>query len=187
MTLTIPKEVETYNELVKAINHLYNDSLETVTPDFNHPIDWNLLSNLGDTISCQLQTSEGTIRLELYPLMAPGSVASFVQLASEGFYDGKFYHRVVPNFVIQAGCPRGDGWGGVEYSIRSEFSLHDYRTGSIGMASAGKDTESCQWFITHSPTPHLNGRYSIFGQVTAGMDIVRRTKVGTRIEKVIIN
>ncbi|MDG2244817.1 MAG: peptidylprolyl isomerase [Flavobacteriales bacterium] len=185
--LTIPKEVETYNEIVKAINHLYGDSLETVTPDFNHPIDWKLLSSLGDTISCQIKTSAGTIRLDLYPLMAPGSVASFIELASAGFYDGKFYHRVVPNFVVQAGCPRGDGWGGVDYSIRSEFGLHDYRTGSIGMASAGKDTESCQWFITHSPTPHLNGRYSIFGEVTAGMDVVRRTQVGTQIQQITIN
>lgn len=184
--LELPKEVETYNELVKAINHLYGDSLETVTPNYNHPIDWELLSLYGDTIHVELQTSAGTMLLELYPTMAPGSVASFVRLALDGFYDGKYYHRVVPNFVIQTGCPRGDGWGGVDYSIRSELAIERYQTGSIGMASAGRDTESCQWFITHSPTPHLDGRYSIFGQVTAGMDVVRQTSVGTAINKVVI-
>jgi cyclophilin family peptidyl-prolyl cis-trans isomerase len=184
--LELPKEVETHNEIVKAINHLYGDSLDIVTPDFNHPINWELLGMFGDTVNVELQTSVGTIYLALYPTLAPGSVGSFVQLALDGFYDGKFYHRVVPDFVVQAGCPRGDGWGGVDYSIRSELAIERYQTGSIGMASAGRDTESCQWFITHCPTPHLDGRYTIFGQVTAGMDVIRNTAVGTTINKVLI-
>src|SRR5690606_13660018 len=111
----------------------------------------------------------------------PGSVMNFVTLASSGYYNSKNFHRVVPNFVVQGGCPRGDGWGSEDYSIRSEFSLRRYRTGSIGMASAGKDTEGTQWFITHSPTPHLDGRYTIFAEVEEGMDIVHLLEVGDQI------
>jgi cyclophilin family peptidyl-prolyl cis-trans isomerase len=91
---------------------------------------------------------------------------------------------VVPNFVIQGGCNRGDGWGSEDYSIRSEFSMRRYTEGSVGMASAGKDTEGTQWFITHSPTPHLDGRYTIFAVVEEGMDVVHKIEVGDLIEKV---
>jgi cyclophilin family peptidyl-prolyl cis-trans isomerase len=112
---------------------------------------------------------------------APGSVTNFLKLASEGYFNGKNFHRVVPNFVIQGGCNRGDGWGSEDYSIRSEFSLRKYKEGSVGMASAGKDTEGTQWFITHSPTPHLDGRYSIFAEVVEGMDVVHRIEIGDKI------
>jgi cyclophilin family peptidyl-prolyl cis-trans isomerase len=91
---------------------------------------------------------------------------------------------VVPNFVIQTGCPRGDGWGGIAESIRSEFSPKPYFPGSMGMASSGKDTESCQWFITHSSTPHLEGRYTLFANVTEGMDVVDRIDIGDKIHSV---
>ncbi len=90
-------------------------------------------------------------------------------------------HRVVPNFVIQAGCPRGDGVGGPAFTIGSELGPLYYEEGSVGMASAGKDTEGSQWFITHSPTPHLDGRYTIFAKVTAGMDVVHKIEVGDKI------
>jgi cyclophilin family peptidyl-prolyl cis-trans isomerase len=83
--------------------------------------------------------------------------------------------------VVQGGCPRGDGWGSEDYSIRSEFMPHPYATGSIGMASAGKDTEGTQWFITHSPTPHLEGRYTLFAEVVNGMDIVDQLEIGDTI------
>ena len=97
-------------------------------------------------------------------------------------------NRVVPNFVVQGGCPRGDGWGSEDYSIRSEFSMRRYTTGSVGMASAGKDTEGTQWFITHSPTPHLDGRYTIFAEVSHGMDVVDQLEVSDTILSVdIIN
>jgi cyclophilin family peptidyl-prolyl cis-trans isomerase len=115
---------------------------------------------------------------------APGSVANFITLALNKYFDDKYFHRVVPNFVVQGGCPRGDGWGSEDYSIRSEFLPHRYKTGSIGMASAGKDTEGTQWFITHSPTPHLEGRYTIFAAVEEGMDIVHKIEVGDRIVSV---
>ena len=94
----------------------------------------------------------------------------------------------MPNFVVQGGCPRGDGWGGEAYSIRSEFSPRRYKTGSIGMASAGKDTEGTQWFITHSSTPHLEGRYTLFAEVVQGLDVVHQLEVGDTIISVeIIN
>jgi cyclophilin family peptidyl-prolyl cis-trans isomerase len=112
---------------------------------------------------------------------APGSVANFVKLAREKYFDGKLIHRVVPNFVIQDGCNRGDGWGSENYSIRSEFSPVRYKAGSVGMASAGKDTEGTQWFITHSSTPHLDGRYTIFAEVIEGLAVVNLIEVGDQI------
>jgi cyclophilin family peptidyl-prolyl cis-trans isomerase len=108
-------------------------------------------------------------------------VANFISLAQKDYFDKKFFHRVVPNFVIQGGCKRGDGSGSEDYSIRSEFSQRRYTTGSVGMASAGKDTEATQWFITHSPTPHLDGRYTIFAVVESGMEVVQRIEVGDQI------
>jgi cyclophilin family peptidyl-prolyl cis-trans isomerase len=111
-------------------------------------------------------------------------VDNFYSLANSHYYDGKVFHRVVPNFVIQGGCPRGDGFGGEDYSIRSELGPLRYKEGSLGMASAGKDTEGVQWFITHSPTPHLDGSYSIFGQVIEGMNVVNAIEVGDVIEKI---
>ena len=112
------------------------------------------------------------------------SVATFVTLAKKGFYDGKTFHRVIANFVAQGGCPRGDGFGGLDYSIASEFAPLNYGTGYVGLASAGKDTESCQWFITHSPTPHLDGNYTIFAKVVEGMDVVLKLMIGDKIESV---
>ncbi|AKQ47725.1 peptidylprolyl isomerase [Rufibacter radiotolerans] len=132
----------------------------------------------------RLKTSKGDIIFELLVEDAPGSVANFVELLEKGFYNGKNFHRVVPNFVAQGGCPRGDGWGSTDYAIRSEFADLNYLEGYVGMASAGKDTESCQWFITHSPTPHLDGKYTIFAKVVKGMDVVHQLNIGDRIEKV---
>jgi cyclophilin family peptidyl-prolyl cis-trans isomerase len=111
----------------------------------------------------------------------PGSVANFMALADTGYYSPSLFHRVVPNFVAQGGDPRGDGWGGEDYSIRSEIGPLRYQTGSVGMASAGKDTEGVQWFINHSPTPHLDGRYSIFAVVTSGMEVVHQLEMGDEI------
>ena len=119
--------------------------------------------------------------MRLFVEEAPGSVCNFIKLVREQYFNGKYFHRVVPNFVVQTGCNRGDGWGSEDYSIRSEFTLRRYNTGSIGMASAGKDTEGTQWFITHSPTPHLDGRYSLFAEVTDGLDVLHEIEVGDKI------
>jgi peptidylprolyl isomerase len=88
--------------------------------------------------------------------------------------------------VVQGGDPRGDGWGGPGFAIRSEFSLRSYETGTVGIASAGKDTEGSQFFITHSPQPHLDGRYTIIGKVVAGMDVVGRLQVDDRIYDIVV-
>jgi len=106
---------------------------------------------------------------------------SILRLVRGGFYRGLTFHRVVPNFVVQGGDPRGDGWGGPGYTLRSEFSTVRYGRGTVGMASAGKDTEGSQFFITHSPQPHLDGRYTVVGRVLRGMDVVDALRVGDRI------
>ena len=125
--------------------------------------------------------------MKMWTNNAPASVGNFIQLAKSGFYDGKIFHRVVPNFVVQTGCPRGDGYGGLDYSLRSELPMVYYdRAGYVGMASAGPDTECTQWFITHSPTPHLDGRYTIFGEVMEGMEVLHSLNIGDTIEKIII-
>ncbi len=181
--LALPREAETYaliTGLLETARHPY----EARTQAAPIAVDFNYLAALGDTVLCEIVTNTGTLRCELYPLYAPASVYSFLTLAEAGYYDNKSIHRVVPQFVIQSGCPRDDGWGGVDYIIRSEFALGNYREGSMGMASAGRDTESCQWFVTHTATPHLNGRYSIFGQVVEGLEIVQATRRGDVIQSI---
>lgn len=152
-------------------------SFEPLFTDF----DFRLLRSLPDTIPARIETIRGDITLELYKNVAPFTVMSFIKLAERGFYRGLVFHRVVPNFVIQGGDPRGDGWGGPNYTIRSEFSDVRYEEGSIGIASAGKDTEGSQFFITHSPQPHLEGLYTLFGRVVSGMDVVNKIQVEDRI------
>ncbi|MFM9005476.1 MAG: peptidylprolyl isomerase, partial [Flavobacteriales bacterium] len=183
-TLQLPKEVETANEIIKTLNVWGISPREEIKPTFNHPIDWQLVKSIPRRQRANIITSKGTIQLELHVEDAPGSVAAFVTLCREGFYNGKSFHRVVPNFVIQGGCPRGDCIGGTDYTLRSEFRLHDYSTGAVGLASAGPDTESCQWFITHLPTPHLEGRYTIFAHVMEGMEVVDLIEIGDHIERV---
>lgn len=180
--LEMPREVETVNELIRTINYLDNSKIEEKIPAPGHPIDWEKVKKIAIDQKVKIVTSKGEIVVQLAVEESPGSAANFISLIESGFYNHKVFHRVVPNFVIQAGCPRGDGWGSTDYCIRSEFSLHDYRAGALGMASAGPDTESCQWFITHVPTPHLEGRYTIFGYVTEGMDVVSEITIGDRIE-----
>ncbi|KPJ61722.1 MAG: peptidylprolyl isomerase [Latescibacteria bacterium DG_63] len=131
-----------------------------------------------------MATERGEIVIRLLGKEAPNTVENFVRLAQDGFYDGLTFHRVVPNFVIQGGCPRGDGWGGPGYTIRCEINRRHYLSGAVGMALAGKDTGGSQFFITHSPQPHLDGRYTIFGQVIRGMDVVDSIERGDRIVEV---
>jgi cyclophilin family peptidyl-prolyl cis-trans isomerase len=121
-----------------------------------------------------IETNRGPITVRLFADDAPATVENFLGLATGGFYDGILWHRVVPAFVAQAGCPRGDGWGGPGYTIRCEINHRTYRRGSIGMALAGKDTGGSQFFICHRALPHLDGRYTLFGEVTDGMDVVDR-------------
>ena len=135
-----------------------------------------------------IETSKGVIRLELHEDRAPKTVANFEKLAGEGFYDGLTFHRVIPNFMIQTGCPQGTGTGGPGYQFEDEFddSLRHDRTGILSMANAGPNTNGSQFFITHGPTPHLDGKHSVFGVVTEGQDVVDSIEQGDTMEKVAV-
>ncbi len=134
-----------------------------------------------------IETARGSFTVELLYRTAPKTVDNFIALAGKHFYDGLIFHRVVPNFVVQGGCPRGDGWGGPGYTIRSEFNQEHYATGAVGMATSGKDTGGSQFFITLSPQPHLDARYTLFGRVTDGMDIVQQMVRGDTIRSITID
>jgi peptidyl-prolyl cis-trans isomerase B (cyclophilin B) len=120
-----------------------------------------------------LHTSEGPIELELYPEAAPKTVDNFTRLAGEGFYDGLSFHRVIPDFMIQGGCPKGDGTGGPGYTFEDEFNDHKVTRGALAMANAGPNTNGSQFFIvTAEACPWLDGKHTVFGRVTEGMDVV---------------
>ncbi|MGZ7159228.1 MAG: peptidylprolyl isomerase, partial [Methanobacterium sp.] len=121
-----------------------------------------------------IETDKGNIELVLFDKEAPNTVANFEKLADEGFYNGLTFHRVLPNFVIQGGCPKGDGTGGPGYAIKCEINPHKHGTGALSMAHAGKDTGGSQFFITHSPQPHLDGVHTVFGKVVKGMEVVNK-------------
>lgn len=146
-------------------------------PELSDPL-WGVGNVLGATI----RTARGPIELSLHALLAPAAVANWVGLAESGFYDGVVFHRVVPDFVVQAGDPIGSGWGGPGHTIRCEYSAEPYRRGTLGMALSGKDTGGSQWFFTLAPAPHLDGRYTVFGQMTAGDAVLDAIVVGDRIE-----
>jgi cyclophilin family peptidyl-prolyl cis-trans isomerase len=119
-----------------------------------------------------MTTSEGTIELELFDADAPKTVENFKKLAGEGFYDGLVFHRVIPDFMIQGGCPRGDGTGGPGYQFDDEFNDHPVARGYLAMANAGPDTNGSQFFIvTTEEAPWLNGKHTVFGRVTSGQDV----------------
>lgn len=184
--LELPKEIETYNELNKTIAVLKGEPIPDDTkPTYNHPIDWEKIKPNRKAV---IRTEKGNIEIVFFPTEAPGSVANFIALTQQGFFNGKVFHRVVSNFVIQGGCPRGDGYGSLDYSIRSELSERHYdQEGYIGMASAGNHTECTQFFITHSPTPHLDGNYTLFAKVSRGMDVVHRIQQGDKIQELVLN
>jgi cyclophilin family peptidyl-prolyl cis-trans isomerase/HEAT repeat protein len=180
--LSFPRDREAIRSIDLAAAYFgRRKNLPAEQQDVDHPIDWKLVKRIPRDQRAVIKTTKGDITIRLFVEEAPGTVANFVKLVTQHYYDNKFFHRVVPNFVIQTGCYRGDGWGNENYTIRSEFSPRRYTTGVVGMASAGKDTESTQWFITHSPTPHLEGRYTLFGYVESGMEVVHRIEVGDQV------
>jgi len=131
-----------------------------------------------------IHTRQGVIEIHLDVVETPLTTASFIDLARRGFYNGLTLHRVESNFVIQGGCPRGDGNGGPGYTLRCEIGQRSYGRGAVGMALSGKDTGGSQFFITHSPQPHLDGSYALFGWVASGMDVVDKIRPGDVIERV---
>ncbi|OPY20256.1 MAG: peptidyl-prolyl cis-trans isomerase A (rotamase A) [Methanomethylovorans sp. PtaU1.Bin093] len=136
-----------------------------------------------------IETEKGNIVLELFEKDAPKTVANFEKLIKQGFYDGLTFHRVIPNFVIQGGCPKGNGTGGPGYTIKCETkgNPRKHGKGALSMAHAGKDTGGSQFFITHSPQPHLDGVHTVFGQVIEGMDVVNKIKPKDVMKKVTIS
>jgi cyclophilin family peptidyl-prolyl cis-trans isomerase len=120
-----------------------------------------------------MKTSEGDVELELFPDDAPKTVANFTKLAGDGFYDGLIFHRVIPDFMIQGGCPLGTGSGGPGYSFEDEFNEHKVERGALAMANSGPDTNGSQFFIvTTDAAPWLDGKHTVFGRVSSGMDAV---------------
>ncbi|HSN69685.1 MAG TPA: peptidylprolyl isomerase, partial [Thermoanaerobaculia bacterium] len=131
-----------------------------------------------------IETARGTIEIELAVLDAPQTARNFMALARKGFFNGLAIHRVVPNFVVQDGDPRGDGGGGPGYTIRDELNERPYMRGTVGMALSRRDDAGSQFFITHSPQPHLDGRYTVVGHVVNGMEIVDRIQQGDVIQRI---
>ena len=127
-----------------------------------------------------MKTEKGDIHIEFFDGDAPNTVKNFKNLIQDGFYDGLNFHRVIPNFVIQGGCPNGTGTGGPGYHIPCEINTQKHLTGSLSMAHAGKDTGGSQFFICHSPQPHLDGVHTVFGK-TADMDVVNSIEPGDAI------
>lgn len=136
--------------------------------------------------SARILTDAGEIRVELWPEIAPYTVWNFARLADEDYFDGLSFHRVVPDFVIQDGCPRGDGWGGPGYAIPDELNWMPYDEGTLGMALSGPDTGGSQWFLTLSPQPHLDAHYTAFGKLIYGRQTMTAVQRGTVIQDVII-
>jgi len=136
-----------------------------------------------------IETNRGEIAVELYPQYAPKTVNNFIFLAREGFYDGVVFHRVISKFVIQGGDPTGTGSGGPGYRFEDEVVGNPlkHETGVISMANAGENTNGSQFFITHSPQPHLNGKHTVFGKVVAGHDVVDAIRQGDSMLRVIIH
>jgi len=145
---------------------------------------------VSENLTAAIETNKGTIRLELFPEQAPVTVANFVNLSKRGFYDGLKFHRVIPDFMIQGGCPQGTGRGGPGYRFEDECTpalKHD-RPGILSMANAGPGTNGSQFFVTHVPTPWLDGKHTIFGAVesSADQDVVNAIAGGDTIERVTI-
>ena len=135
-----------------------------------------------------ISTVRGDIVIELAPEHAPKTVNNFVFLANQGFYDGVLFHRVISNFMIQGGDPTGTGRGGPGYTFEDEVRTNPlkHETGVISMANAGPGTNGSQFFITHSPQSHLNGKHTVFGKVTSGQDVVNAIRQGDKMDKVTI-
>ncbi|MGE5681406.1 MAG: peptidylprolyl isomerase [Bacillota bacterium] len=138
--------------------------------------------------TAEIHTAKGVMKVEFYEKDAPNTVKNFISLAEKGFYNGLKFHRVIPNFVIQGGCPKGDGTGGPGYKIKCETSggnqYHD--RGVLSMAHAGKDTGGSQFFICHNRenTAHLDRKHTCFGKVVEGLDVIDQIKQGDVIEKI---
>lgn len=160
--------------------------LRIAVPPPHHILASAPLDEVAALRQARIETSRGTIIVTLYPDEAPLTVWNFAKLAESGFYDGLRVHRVIPDFVVQDGDPRGDGTGGPGWTIPDEINPVRYAEGTLGMAHAGPDTGGSQWFITLSPQPHLDGVHTVFGRVSRGQYVLRDVRPGDRIEHIVI-
>lgn len=182
--LNLPEGLEAWLEWNYLRTEIDGKTAEPMPDLPYHEINWSRLQSAGPQPTVIVRTNKGSFSMVLLSEDAPATVSYFLEKMDQGYFAGKSFHRVVPNFVVQTGCPRGDGYGGGETLLRSEFSPLHYGPGVVGMASAGKDTESTQWFVTHRTTPHLDGRYTIFAAVIEGMDVIWQLEQGDVIEAV---
>jgi cyclophilin family peptidyl-prolyl cis-trans isomerase len=184
--LVMPRDFEAWVDLEKTICKAENRKYEykswfTLT-GYRHPIDWEYVKLIPENLKIKITTNKGAFVMVLKINDAPGSVVNFLKLLDSNYYDKRYFHRMVPDFVVQGGCPRGDGWGSLNWTQRSELSnFLVYKPGSVGLASAGKDSEGVQFFVTHTWTPHLDGRYTIFAELIEGMEVINTLKVGDQI------
>ena len=150
----------------------------------NSPIP--MVIDVNKKYSAVIKTAKGDLTLELYPQDAPVTVNSFVSLARKGFYNGLTFHRIIPGFMAQGGDPTGTGSGGPGYKFQDEFSSRTHQEGSLSMANSGPGTNGSQFFICYAPQPHLNGKHTVFGQLTQGMDTLKQLVNGDKMTEVII-
>jgi cyclophilin family peptidyl-prolyl cis-trans isomerase len=183
--LSLPGSIETYQMLQNTLDKVNNTTTPRIKSLAITEIDWPLIRGLIQNPKLLVKTSKGDFSMELKPEAAPATVTQFVHLVKAGYYDNRAFHRLVPNFVLQGGCSRGDGWSGFDVTVRTEVSTLEYnKAGCVGMASAGKDTESAQFFITYGPEMRLNEDYTIFAQITSGMNIVEQLSIGDKIKSI---
>jgi cyclophilin family peptidyl-prolyl cis-trans isomerase/HEAT repeat protein len=185
MTATVETERRNHKDQVLPYKPIFGTKLGQV---LNTDVDYRrALSRKNGSVKAVLTTEKGSFTIVFYPEAAPLTVDNWVKLARSGYFNGLEVHRVVPNFVMQDGDPRGDGNGGPGWSIRCEVNMLGYDRGAVGMALSGKDTGGSQWFVTHAPQPHLDGGYTVFGHVSeADMTVVDRIVRGDKILKVTI-
>ncbi len=148
-----------------------------------HDIDSDKLAGL---TSCVMETDRGAITIEMYPDAAPNTVANFFVLAGDGYYEGLNFHRVIPDFVVQGGCPDGNGGGGPGWQIACETdgNPHKHQAGSLSMAHRGLNTGGSQFFLVLASQPHLDGVHTVFGQVVEGLDVMESLEQGDKIKSV---
>ncbi len=145
-----------------------------------------MMIDTGKQYTATIETEKGKLVLELFAKDVPVTVNNFVFLAREGFYDGTTFHRVIPDFMVQGGDPTGTGSGGPGYRFADEFTSHTHVTGALSMANAGPGTNGSQFFITYAPQHSLNGKHSVFGQLTKGMDVLKKIKSGDSLKRITI-
>jgi len=162
------------------------ERIQTVAVRYRLPDYRRALARVGKRVVASIETDKGPLIIELLADDSPLTVDNFVELARRNYFRDVAFHRVVPNFVVQGGDPRGDGNGGPGYQIRCEINEEPFERGAVGMALSGKDTGGSQWFVTHSPQPHLDGGYTVFGRVVSGMEVIDRIARGDRIRSVTV-